>query len=130
MPTAAFAALLLVLTITSTSGAQDARSRILGPQPSQVRAAVFPGPLQQAFSVDSVQRQIRPTHWKEGALIGGIVTGLGIALLIDGFCSSDSGGNCGGAVAGGLLAGGAVGGVVGALIGGQFPKPEERQALW
>jgi hypothetical protein len=78
---------------------------------------VLPGPPQQSSSVDSVRRQIRPTHWEKGALVGGIVTGLGLALLMDGLCSRDSGGNCGSAVAGGL---------VGALIGGQFSKPEER----
>jgi hypothetical protein len=126
MPTSALPAILLLLTLTSTAGAQDSPSRMIGPQPSQVRGAVLRGPLQEAFSVDSVRRQIRPTHWKEGALVGGIVTGLGLALLIDGLCSSDSGGNCGSAVTGGLLGGGVVGGVVGALIGGQFPKSEER----
>jgi hypothetical protein len=126
MPTSPFPILLLLLTIASTSSAQDAPSRILGPQPSQVRGVVLRGPLEQAFIVDSVERQIRPTHWKEGALVGGIVSGLGLALLIDGLCSSDSGGNCGSAVAGGLLGGGVLGGLVGALIGGQFPKAQER----
>jgi hypothetical protein len=125
MPMPAFLTLLLVLTMTSISAAQDAPSRVLGPQPSQVRSAVLLAPPQQSVSVDSVRRQIRPTHWKEGALVGGLVTGLGLALLIDAFCNSDSGGNCGGAVSRGLLGGGAVGGVVGALIGGQFPKSEE-----
>jgi hypothetical protein len=124
--TSAFSALLLVLAITSTSGAQDAPPRIRGPQSSQVRAAAFVGPLRQVFSVDTVERQIRPTHWKEGAVVGGVTTGLGLALLIDGLCSSDSGGNCASAVVLGLVGGGAVGGVVGALIGGQFPKREKR----
>jgi hypothetical protein len=126
VPISAFTALLLVLAITSTSGAQEAPPRIRGPQSSQARAAAPLGPLRQVSSVDTVERQIRPTHWKEGALVGGVVTGLGLALLIDGLCSSDSGGNCVNAVVVGLVGGGAVGGVVGALIGGQFPKREER----
>ena len=126
MPMSAVPAILLLLTLTSTAGAQGVPSRIVGPQPSQVRGAVLRGPMQKAFSVDSVRRQIRPTYWKQGALVDGIVTGLGLALLIDGLCSSDWGGNCGGAVTGGLLGGGVVGGVVGALIGGQFPKSEKR----
>jgi len=128
VPTSAFATLLLVLAVTSTSGAQDAPARIPGPRPSQIRGATVLGPPRHAISVDSVRRHIRPTHWKEGALVGGIVTGLGVALLINGLCSSDSGGNCGNAVVVGLMGGGAVGGIVGALIGGQFPKAEESSA--
>jgi hypothetical protein len=93
---------------------------------SQILGVAARGPLQQAFVVDSVRREIPPTYWKEGALIGGVVTGLGLALLIDGFGrSSDAADDCGGALAGGFLSGGVMGGVIGALIGGQFPKAED-----
>jgi hypothetical protein len=126
MPTSPFPILLLLLTIASTSSAQDAPSRILGPQPSQVRGVVLRGPLEQPSSWIQWSAKSAPPIWKEGALVGGIVSGLGLALLIDGLCSSDSGGNCGSAVAGGLLGGGVLGGLVGALIGGQFPKAQER----
>lgn len=126
MITRALPSLLLVLAVTSASRAQDAPARIHAPRPSQVRSVAFPGPLRQGFRVDTVERKIRRTHWKEGALVGGVVTGLGLALLIDGLCNSDSGDNCTNAGVLGLVGGGAVGGIVGALIGGQFPKDEER----
>jgi hypothetical protein len=86
-------------------------------------SAVPRGPLQQPFALDSVRHRIRPTHWKEGAFIGGLTTGLGLALFLDSFCrGSESSGDCAGAFTGGLVLGGLIGGVVGGLIGGQFPK--------
>lgn len=62
----------------------------------------------------------------EGALIGGVVLGLGGALLVGGLCSSsDSSDNCGlKAIEGGVLLG-ALGALSGALIGGLFPKRRE-----
>jgi hypothetical protein len=72
-----------------------------------------------------VRREIRPTHWKKGALIGGVVTGLGLLLLVDGFCRGSDTECAGGAVPHALLMGGLLGGLAGALIGGQFPKAEE-----
>jgi hypothetical protein len=81
--------------------------------------------LGQPLAPDSLPRDIPPTHWKEGALIGGLSVGVGLAVLADGLCSSDSGGSCGGAATGGFLLGGLIGGVTGALIGGQFPKESE-----
>ncbi len=115
-------ALLLVMTLTTAAGAQHAP--IAGPRPSQVLAVAAQGPLRQPLAIDSVRRDIRPTHWKKGALIGGITIGLGLALSAMAWCNADS--PCGeGAVPFSFLAGGAVGGLIGALIGGQFPKEED-----
>lgn len=124
MPAPAQFGFLLLITITTAASAQQGSTRIAGPGPSPVLGVAARGPLQQSFVLDSVRRDIRPTRWKEGALIGGLVTGLGLALVMDGLCSSDTG-NCGGALAGGFLAGGLLGGIVGALIGGQFPKADD-----
>ncbi len=126
MPTPALPAFLLLLVLTTPAGTQPAPPRVIGPRPSQVLAAAPRGPLQQTFHPDSARGRIPPTRWKEGALIGGVTAGLGLALLIDGLCrSADTAGDCGGALTGGFLVGAVIGGVTGALIGGQFPKPED-----
>ena len=118
--------LLITITITTAAGAQHATARLSGPGPSQLRSLGVRGPLEQSFTLDSVRGTIRPTYWKEGALIGGVVTGLGLAFLADGLCSSsDTSDDCGGALTGGFLVGGVLGGLAGALVGGQFPKAED-----
>ncbi len=117
-------AFLLLMTLTTSAGAQQAPIGIAGPRPSQVLGVAARGPLRQSVALDSVRREIRPTQWKKGAIIGGVVTGVGLALVMNGLCSPDS--NCEGSpVPGALLAGGVVGALVGALIGGQFPKGED-----
>jgi hypothetical protein len=116
---------LLLVALSPAAGAQDSPRVLAGPRPSPVLGLVARGPLQQPFAFDSARREIRPTHWKEGAFIGGLATGLGFAYLADGFCrSSDAIDDCGGALPAGFLLGGVLGGFVGALIGGQFPKDE------
>ena len=123
MPQAALIALLLLLTLTTTSSAQAAPPAVWRPQPSLILSAVPRGRLQQPLALDSVRQRIRPTHWKEGAFIGGLTTGLGLALFAESLCrSSESSANCAGAVTGAFMLGGVMGGVVGALIGGQFAK--------
>jgi hypothetical protein len=125
MPAPALLGFLFFISLTPAAGAQDTSRVLAGPRPSPVRSVVARGPLQQPFAADSVPRQIRPTHWKKGALIGGLATGLGFALLADAFCrSSDAIDDCRGVFTGGFLAGGVLGGLLGALIGGQFPKDE------
>lgn len=117
-------ALLLICPVVAV--AQLPPTGIPGSIPSEVLGAAARGPLRQPFALDSVPREIRPTHWKEGALIGGVTVGLGVALLSHELCrSSDNGGDCGGATIGGFLVGAVLGGFVGALVGGQFPKAEE-----
>ncbi len=114
---------LLLMTLTTSATAQYT---IAGPQPSQVLSAAGRGPLQQSVAVDTVPRDIRPTHWKEGALIGGVATGAALGYLLYALCSSsDNVNGCGGTTVGGILLGGVIGGLAGALIGGQFPKGEE-----
>jgi hypothetical protein len=116
--------LLLFLISPTAAVAQRSSSRIAGPVSTPVITGLHARwVMTQSLALDSVARDIRPTHWKEGALIGGVSLGLGLALLADGLCrSSDSGGSCGGATTGGFLLGGVLGGIIGALVGGQFPK--------
>ncbi|MDQ3428012.1 MAG: hypothetical protein M3477_09305, partial [Gemmatimonadota bacterium] len=93
------------------------------PVPSPALGAAARGPLGRLLALDSLRREIPPTHWKEGALLGGGALGLGFALLAAGFCgNSDVGGGCGGAVTGGFVVGAGLGVIIGALVGGQFPK--------
>src|SRR5215207_7782473 len=113
---------ILLITLTTSARAQHT---IAGPQPSRVLRAAGQGPLQHYVARDTVPRDIRPTHWKEGAIIGGLTTGLAFGLLADGFCQNSETGNCGRATVGGFLLGGALGGLIGALIGGQFTKGKE-----
>jgi hypothetical protein len=120
--------LLITIMIPTSASAQHATSGLSGPGPgpSQLRGVGARGPLAQPFTLDSVRRTIRPTHWKEGALIGGVVTGASLAFLVHGLCrSSDTSGDCGGALTGGFLVGGVIGGLAGALVGGQFPKTKD-----
>jgi hypothetical protein len=118
--------LVLLLLLISPIGleAQGSSSHIAGPSPNPLILRPYGRwGMEQQLALDSVPRDIRPTYWKEGALVGGISLGLGFALLWDSFCrSSDSGGSCGGATTAGFLVGGVLGGLIGALIGGQFPK--------
>ena len=93
--------------------------------PSLALSAAARGPLGQPLALDSLRRKIPPTHWKEGALLGGGALGLGFALLAAGFCGYyDSETDCGGAVTGGFVVGGGLGVIIGALVGGQFAKAE------
>jgi hypothetical protein len=125
MPSSARLSFVLLMTLTTGAGAQHGPIGIAGPRPSEVRGVVARGPLRQSLAVDSVRREIRPTHWKNGALIGGVVTGLGLLLLVDGFCRGSDSECAGGPVPQALLVGGVIGGLFGALIGGQFPKAED-----
>lgn len=72
---------------------------------------------------------IRPTYWKEGAVIGGAVLGVGTFVLGYLVCQdlSDTGGCLGYAAGVGALMtfGGAI---IGALIGGGIEKKEKPQA--
>ena len=125
MPAPVRLSLFLLMALTTAAGAQQAPARIAGPQPSEVLGVAARGPLRQSLAPDSLRRQVRPTHWKEGALVGGVVTGLGLALLIDGFCRSSDTGCPAGTARQVFLLGGVLGGLTGALIGGQIPKGED-----
>ena len=86
------------------------------------------GPLRvRAFAAepaDTVARQIKPTYWKEGGVIGAVPMAVFLGWLTHGLCqdSDGGGGGCTRALVGGALGGGLAGFLAGALIGGQFPK--------
>ena len=67
-----------------------------------------------------------PTYWREGALAGGLSTGLLFAYVANGFCndsdSNPSGHGCLLPTVEGLLFGAIPGVVLGAIIGGGFHK--------
>jgi hypothetical protein len=72
---------------------------------------------------DTVARQIKPTHWKEGGIVGALLLGAFGVWFGNEVCrNSEGGGSCAGALVGGGLGGGLIGFLTGALIGGQFPK--------
>lgn len=73
---------------------------------------------------DTVERQIKPTHWKEGALVGGVLGALGGAILGKAICtqSEQPDKHCTGSLLIGAVLGAVILGIPGALIGGQFPK--------
>lgn len=93
------------------------------------RAAIAPAPsvLFQRVELPTPASAPPATHWKEGALIGGIPFGIFGFLLLHGLCqSNDSAGekNCTGAGLGGAAFGFLIGAIPGALIGGQIPEHE------
>ena len=104
-----------------------AQSAVGGPVASILLSRPTSGPLRALGLVepaDRIERDIRPTHWKEGALVGGLVGLAGGAVLGSAFCrnSEELGKSCtGSAVVGGLIVG-LVLAIPGALIGGQIPK--------
>ena len=94
----------------------------LTPWVAQVGPSLIP-PLapELRFALPRDSAAIRPTHWLEGGLIGGILVGL----LGSQLCNlSDEKPPAACYVEAFFLTGGAVGFPVSALIGGQFPKDE------
>jgi hypothetical protein len=85
-----------------------------------------------AETSDTVARQIRPTHWKEGGVVGAVLLGAFGIWFGNELCQKTEAGQDNGctakAVAGGLIGGGGLGFLIGALIGGQFPKHPPGQA--
>jgi len=71
-------------------------------------------------ALDSTVSQ--PTHWAEGAIIGGVAVGVLGAMMAEGLCSDNPNVKC---AIGGAVVGGVIGVVVGGLIGGLFPKSSE-----
>ena len=116
--------LLVGLALGSTPASGQAP--VPGPLPSVLFSNPMPAPLRIAglgVPADSVQRDIRPTHWKEGALVGGLVGAVGGILLGRFVCGLDeSNRSCAGYTVGGAVGGAALLAIIGALIGGQFPK--------
>ncbi len=126
------AGLLLLLSAVGTVHA-SAQTSVAGPQPSLLWSRSERAPLHATSALapsDSVPRNIQPTYWKEGALIGGVAGGFAGAVLSAAFCeNSETAGSCAGTTVGGALVGAVLLGVPGALIGGQFPKDGSADSL-
>jgi hypothetical protein len=73
---------------------------------------------------DTVPRQIKPTHWREGGMVGSLLLGAFGVWFGNEICRyvEDGGNGCAGFMIRGALGGGITGFLIGALIGGQFPK--------
>jgi hypothetical protein len=131
VPRAVPTSFLFLLGLATSSSVLAGQSALRGPTAS-VLTSTTSGPLRSAVSEergDSVDRDIRPTHWQEGALVGGLIGAVGGTVLGLAICrnSEELGKNCAGsAVAGGLISA-VVLAIPGALIGGLMPKgvPEE-----
>jgi hypothetical protein len=112
--------LLLVFGLTLVSRHGLCQARALAPTASILFTAMprkALGPAQFSAQVDSTRRLIRPTYWKEGALIGGAVGGVAAGLWLYSQCGK-----------GCVLASGVLLAIPGAFIGGQFQKPEPESA--
>ena len=125
-PRALRTSLLSLLGIMIFSSVVSGQAAVPGPAASVLTSSSF-GPLTAAALQeprDSLQRDVRPTHWKEGALVGGLIGLVGGALLGAEICrnSEQSDQNCTGSVVGGALISGLVLAIPGALIGGQMHK--------
>lgn len=90
---------------------------------AQVRPPVIPAPVAREFrlALSRDTATIRPTHWLEGGLIGGILVGL-LGSQLCNLGDKNPPATC--YVEAFVLTGGAIGFPVGALIGGQFAKYE------
>jgi hypothetical protein len=125
--------LLVLLGSLFWAARSSAQTSLSGPAASVLfsglpRSSI--GPALWQAQQDTVQAQIRPTYWKEGALVGGVVGALGGAWLGHGLCkySEEFEKNCTGSLFVGGLLGAALLAIPGALIGGQFPKNDDTEA--
>jgi hypothetical protein len=84
--------LVVSLTFPPPAGGQTPAAGIAGPRPTALLAAGANGPLRQPFALDSFPLEVRPTHWKAGALVGGATGGIAFAILMNRLCRSNLGG--------------------------------------
>lgn len=112
--------LLLLVGLTVLGSSAFGQAAPPGPAASVLFRDVARGPLSVNWSAaprDSVARDIRPTYWKEGALVAGLLGAVGGFLLGSAVCEDGGGCNTGAILGGALLLV-----IPGALIGGQFRK--------
>jgi hypothetical protein len=112
--------MLLLLGLTAWAATATGQAAPRGPVASVVLRDVARGPLsvdRSAVPRDSVVRDVGPTYWIEGALMGALVGAVGGLLLGAAVC--EDGGGCSTA---GILGGALLLTIPGALVGGQFRK--------
>jgi uncharacterized protein YcfJ len=117
------ALLVLALMAAAVPAAAQAVNRGLrGPGRSQLFAVRPSSPTR--FTPDTTPRNIQPTHWKQGLLVGGAIGAAGFGALGYGLCHelSESQTSCLGTALGTAAVGAVIGGVTGALIGGAVRK--------
>jgi len=109
--------------------AQNQDGRLRGPSPSPLFA--FQSAPQAWVPSDTAAKQIPPTHWKRGLLIGGAVGGAALGFLGYALCHdlSETRESCLGPTLGGAALGAVMGGITGALIGGAFRKHARPDSL-
>ena len=118
--------LVLISAFLAWGSPAAAQAPISGPLPSVLLSSSHRGPLETELTqpADSLEGPAPPTHWKEGALVGGFIGAVGGTVLGFAICrnSEELGKNCAGsAVAGGLISAPVLA-IPGPLIGGQMPK--------
>lgn len=118
--------LLLVVAAPFASAqmaAGPASSVVFSPRPHRALQ-----PALTSVTPDTVRTGIRPTYWKEGAIVGGVAGGVSIGFLGYVACglSEQPGRNCLGMTLLGGIFGAGLGAIPGALIGGAFPKGPRR----
>lgn len=126
---------VVLMVLGALAGSVPGSAQMSGhrPAPSVLFGYGQVGPLQTdvpAAAPDTLQEQIRPTYWKEGAWIGGVLGALGGAVLGHRLCglAEESTRHCTGSLVLGGVLGAALLAIPGALVGGQFskqaPEPE------
>lgn len=130
-PSRSIRLLILVVGLGCIAPPLAAQHRVAGPRASDVRAPADhpPARLAPAANIPDAVRS-GSTHWREGALVGGIAGAVGGGLLASHLCAltSEGAGSCGGAALGGAVVFGTAAGALGALIGTLFPKPAAASA--
>ncbi len=120
---------VIACTVLSLAGASEARAQT-PPSPPAGSALFDPGvrgplaPHGLGETADTLHRDIGPTYWQEGALIGAGVGALGGLLVGQFICEQSESRSCGTARVTAVLVSAALLALPGALIGGQFSKHE------
>jgi hypothetical protein len=120
---------LFCLAAVSFDAAIAAAQAPLSPAPSVLFSAGAGGQLgahHRWAAADTVRRRIRPTYWREGALVGGAVGALGGLLIARFICeqSEDWSRGCTGTTLAAVVATAVLLAVPGGLVGGQFSRPD------